>query len=80
MINNIVLVSGVEQIGSVTHAHVCSAMSDSFATPWTVASQAPLSIEFSSQEYWSRLLFPSPSYTCICSYSFEKEFVFLFFN
>ena len=30
------------------------------ATPWTVAQQAPLSIEFSWQEYWSRLLFPSP--------------------
>ena len=24
-----------------------------FATPWTVACQAPLSIEFSRQEYWS---------------------------
>ena len=31
-----------------------------FATPWTVARQAPLSMEFSRQEYWSRLLFPSP--------------------
>ena len=25
-----------------------------FATPWTVAHQAPLSMEFSRQEYWSR--------------------------
>ena len=31
-----------------------------FATPWTVASQAPLSVEFSRQEYWSVLPFPSP--------------------
>ena len=31
-----------------------------FATPWTVANQAPLSMEFSRQEYWSGLLFPSP--------------------
>ena len=31
-----------------------------FATPWTVACQAPLSIELSSQEYWSGLPFPSP--------------------
>ena len=31
-----------------------------FATPWTVAYQASLSIEFSSQEYWSGLPFPSP--------------------
>ena len=28
-----------------------------FVTPWTVALQAPLSKEFSRQEYWSRLLF-----------------------
>ena len=28
--------------------------------PWTVAHQAPLSIEFSRQEYWSGLPFPSP--------------------
>ena len=31
-----------------------------FATPWTIASQAPLSMEFSRQEYWSGLPFPSP--------------------
>ena len=31
-----------------------------FATPWTVAHQAPLSKGFSSQEYWSGLPFPSP--------------------
>ena len=30
------------------------------ATPWTVACQAPLSMEFSRQEYWSGLPFPSP--------------------
>ena len=30
------------------------------ATPWTVACQAPLSIGFSREEYWSGLLFPSP--------------------
>ena len=30
------------------------------ATPWIVAHQAPLSMEFSRQEYWSLLLFPSP--------------------
>ena len=30
------------------------------ATPWTVACQAPLSMGFSRQEYWSRLPFPSP--------------------
>ena len=31
-----------------------------FATPWTVAGQAPLSMGFSRQEYWSGLPFPSP--------------------
>ena len=29
------------------------------ATPWTVALQAPLSMEFSMQEYWSGFSFPS---------------------
>ena len=28
--------------------------------PWTVAHQAPLSMEFSREEYWSGLPFPSP--------------------
>ena len=31
-----------------------------FENPWTIASQAPLSMEFSRQEYWSGLPFPSP--------------------
>ena len=31
-----------------------------FSTPWTVADQAPPSMGFSSQEYWSGLPFPSP--------------------
>ena len=31
-----------------------------FVTPWTVAYQAPLSMEFSRQEYWNGLPFPSP--------------------
>ena len=30
-----------------------------FATLWTVAHQAPLSMEFSSEEHWSGLPFPS---------------------
>ena len=38
-----------------------SVMSDSFATPWTVAAcQAPLSMEFSRQEYWSGFPFSPP--------------------
>ena len=31
-----------------------------FATPWTVAHQAPLSMEFYRQEYWSWLPIPTP--------------------
>ena len=31
-----------------------------FATPWTIAHQAPPSMEFSRQEYWSGFPFPSP--------------------
>ena len=37
---------------------VCSVVSDS-VTPWTVARQAALSMEFSRQEYWSGLPFPT---------------------
>ena len=36
-----------------------SVVSD-FVTPWTIARQAPLSMEFSRQEYWRGLSFPSP--------------------
>ena len=32
----------------------CSVMSDSLVTPWMIARQAPLSMEFSQQEYWSK--------------------------
>ena len=35
-------------------------MSNSFATPWTIAHQASLSLGFPREEYWSGLLFPSP--------------------
>ena len=43
-------------------AKVCKSLSSVwlFATPWTAASQSPLSMEFSRPEYWSRLPFPSP--------------------
>ena len=42
---------------------VCALVSQWWPTlcnPWTVAHQAPLSMEFSRQEYWSRLSCPSP--------------------
>ena len=44
--------------------HLCMLSSFSqillFVTPWTVAHQAPLSMGFSQQEYWSGLLCPPP--------------------
>ena len=41
--------------------HMCMLNSvQLFETPWTVACQAPLSVEFSRPEYWSGLPFPSP--------------------
>ena len=39
---------------------VCHSPVRLFATLWTVACQAPLSMGFSKQEYWSGLPFPSP--------------------
>ena len=41
-----------------------------FATLWTIACQAPLSMEFSRQEYWSGLSFPIPLIT-ILEYSYN---------
>ena len=40
--------------------HHCASHVWLFATLWTVAHQAPLSMGFSRQEYWSGLPFPSP--------------------
>ena len=41
---------------------VCKSLSHVrlFGNPWTVAHQAPLSMEFSRKEYWSGLPFPFP--------------------
>ena len=35
-------------------------MSDAFMTLWAIAHQAPLSMGFPRQEYWSVLSFPTP--------------------
>ena len=35
-------------------------MSDSFASPWTIARQAPSSMGFPREEYWRELPFPPP--------------------
>ena len=47
----------VEQLCVCTQLLSCAQL---FASPWTVARQDPLSMEFSRQEYWSGLPFPSP--------------------
>ena len=46
----------LDESQSVSH----SLMVSDFATPWTVAHQAPLSMGFPRQEYWKGLPFPSP--------------------
>ena len=52
----------------VTHVYVCVCVCVCvsylclFVTSWTVAHQAPLSMEFSRQEYWGWLPFPSPGH------------------
>ena len=46
----------IELTESVSLAQSCPTL----AAPWTVAHQAPLSMGFSRQEYWSGLPFPSP--------------------
>ena len=42
-----------------THAQSLSCV-QLFANPWTVACQAPLSVKYFKQEYWSGLPFPPP--------------------
>ena len=42
-----------------------------FSTPWTEAHQAPPSMGFSRQEYWSGVPLPSPREVILCPYSRE---------
>ena len=42
------------------HTPSCFSRVRLFATPWTVARQAPLSMEFSRRKYWSGLPWPPP--------------------
>ena len=53
---------------------VVSVVSDTFVTPWIVACQAPLSIEFSTQEYWSGLPCPSPLRSDLKCHLLRKTF------
>ena len=50
---------------SWVYVYVCVVLSrfsciQLFVTPWAVACQAPVSMEFSRQEYWSMVPFPPP--------------------
>ena len=51
---------GVPSLFTSTYMLSCSVISYSLWPPWTVTHQALLSVEFSRQEYWSGLPFPSP--------------------
>ena len=54
-------VSAVQQSDSVKDMYVqLLSLVQLFATLWTVALRAPLSMGFSWQEYWSGLPFPPP--------------------
>ena len=59
--NKDVLFLNVTSLASI-HRYVCQSLSRVrfLATPWTGTYQTPLSVEFSRQEYWSGLPFPSP--------------------
>ena len=46
--------------GGLVHGSLVAKSCPTHVTPWTVAHQAPLSVAFSRQEYWSGLPFPSP--------------------
>ena len=50
---SILIMAGMDVLNCFSHVQL-------FATLWTVACQAPLSLGFSSQEYWSGLPCPSP--------------------
>ena len=52
LFNSLLFTLKVKVLVAQSHPTLCD--------PMTVACQAPLSIEFSRQEYWNRLSFPSP--------------------
>ena len=54
--------SGGSVVGSVLFSGggLVAKSCPTLATPWILACQAPLSMGFSRQEYWSGLPFPSP--------------------
>ena len=62
MLYNVVFVSAYSKVNQL-YVYVCVLVTQlclTLCTPWTAVHQAPLSMEFSRQEYWSGLPFPSP--------------------
>ena len=57
---------GMRDVQRIYYIYVCACMLSYFShvrvivTLWTTAHEAPLSMGFSRQEYWSRLLCPPP--------------------
>ena len=61
LLHNAVLVSAMQQHEPAMLLLLsCFSHVQLFVTPWTVARQAPLSVGFPRQEYWSGLPFSSP--------------------
>ena len=54
-----------------------SVVSDTFATTWAVAHQAPLSMGFPRQEYWSGLPFSSPRKIYTCTYIYIYIYIYI---
>ena len=48
------------------------------ATPWTAAYQAPLSMGFSRQEYWSGVPLPSPIYVHTCIHTYTHTYICIY--
>ena len=54
-------ITGVVHSNISPNGSMCAcSVAQSFETPWTIDCEAPLSVGFSRQEYWSGLPFPSP--------------------
>ena len=55
-----VLTTATQEPIPISRSLLCTKSCPTFCDPMTIAHQTPLSMGFSSQEYWSGLLFPSP--------------------
>ena len=58
---------GILAVNKIWHQCMHGRYTGKLATPWTVGHQSPPSMEFSRQEYWSGLPFPSPEMVQVTS-------------